>query len=268
MEKIYSLPEEYDLEHARRERDVAFYIGLMKRWRARRILELGCGTGRVTIPLAESLETGAVIVGLDEAPAMLKAARGKSRNVSSKISRRIRWVKGDLRTWTERKPFDVIIAPCSTLCHLLTMENQLRAWRIAWANLKGGGRFVVDVGAPEFSSFAESLQNPSRAMMEIDKDISRTIAGKRKRLIRYRAIVYHAAEQRASVRYLYDEFVNERKMARFVSDYEHHVYYPRELELLFRVGGFEVESVWGDYNEGPSQNSSQQIVMVGRKPTK
>jgi SAM-dependent methyltransferase len=53
-ERIYRLPDDYDLEHAQRQPDIDFYIALARRWRPKRILELGCGTGRVTLPLAEA----------------------------------------------------------------------------------------------------------------------------------------------------------------------------------------------------------------------
>lgn len=53
---------------------------------------------------------------------------------------------------------------------------------------------------------------------------------------------------------------------RYVSDFESHVYFPRELELLFLVSGFEVESTWGDYHCGPVRATSRQVVKVGRRP--
>jgi trans-aconitate methyltransferase len=261
-EKIYDLPEKYDLEHAGREPDLSFYVSLVQRWRARRILELGCGTGRVTIPIAASLRNNALIVGLDEAGAMLKAARKKA----AKISKRVRWVKADLRSWRDKERFDLIIAPGGTLSHLLTMEDQMNTWKTALANLEPGGRFVVEVGVPELAVLAESLQNPRRTILEIDHDTTRPMKSKRRRLLRYKAVNYDAPEQRASVRYLYDEFVNEKSARRFLSDYEQHVYYPRELELLFRMTGFAIESVWGDYTHSAMKNSSRQMVMVGVNP--
>jgi SAM-dependent methyltransferase len=262
-ERIYHLPEEYDLEHANREPDIDFYIAAAKRWRPKRILELGCGTGRVTVPLAEAVRGFCeCVVGLDVEPAMLSAARRKAVPGTAK---RIRWIQADMRAWRDDEPFDLIIGPCSTLCHLLTVEDQLSAWKRAFLNLNIGGRFIADVGMADFAVFAESLQNPPRAIVQIDNDTTRSGPGERKRLVRYKTVMYHASEQRATVRYLYDEFAHGGKPERFISDYESHVYYPRELELLFRMSGFAIESVWGDHHEGPLENNSREIVMVGLK---
>jgi hypothetical protein len=62
---------------------------------------------------------------------------------------------------------------------------------------------------------------------------------------------------------LYDEFSDGGKPGRFISDYECHVYYPRELQLLFRLNGFAIESMWGDYRQGPVENSSRALVWWG-----
>ena len=262
-ERIYQLPEEYDLEHAKREPDIGFYIRLAQRWRPKRILELGCGTGRVTIPLAASAaDFCESITGVDLQPEMLSAARRKAAKIAD--AERIQWAQGDFRSWRGDSPFDLIIAPCSTLCHALTIADELNAWRTAFLNLNIGGRFIADVTAAEFGLFAESLQNPPRTTVQIDND---THADRHKRLVRYKSVVYHAAEQRTTVRYLYDEFLDGSSPSRFISDYEGHVYYPRELQLLFRMSGFSLESVWGDYQEVELENRSRVIIMVGVKQT-
>jgi hypothetical protein len=70
------------------------------------------------------------------------------------------------------------------------------------------------------------------------------------------------------VRFLYDRFDvgnGTNRPDRYVSDFESHVYYPRELQLLFRLTGFEVAAVFGDYRFGPLRPTSRDIVMVGQK---
>lgn len=262
-ERIYHLPEEYDLEHTEREPDIDFYIALAQRWLPKRILELGCGTGRVTIPLAEAVGDFCEVIGLDREPAMLAAAQRKAAQFPA-ASKRIRWVQGDMSAWRNQELFDLIIAPCSALCHLLAIEDQLRVWQTSSLNLNIGGRFIADVSTADFTILAESVQNPPRAILQLDSD-TRSAPGSRKRLMRYKTVLYSAPEQRASVRYLYDEFSGDGTPERFLSDYECHVYFPRELELLFRMTGFAVESTWGDYCQGPMENNSRVLIMVGVK---
>ena len=68
--------------------------------------------------------------------------------------------------------------------------------------------------------------------------------------------------------YLYDHLLNDQVRERFASDYESHVYYPRELILLFLHTGFEVETVFGDYRGRPLAEASRNIIVVGRRPSK
>ena len=96
---------------------------------------------------------------------------------------------------------------------------------------------------------------------EIDSD---TTDDEGRRLVRYRTTDYAPLEQRASIRFLYDKFARERA-ERWVSDFESHVYFPRELELLYRQTGFVVEATYGDYRVRPPRGSPRALVLVGRK---
>ena len=147
------------------------------------------------------------------------------------------------------------------MSHLLTLDDQLAAWSRAHANLVPGGRFVVDVALPGLSVLAESMRQPPRALIEIDSD---TADDEGRRLVRYRTTDYAPLEQRASIRFLYDEFARERA-ERWVSDFESHVYFPRELELLYRQTGFVVEATYGDYRFRTPRTSPGALVLVGRK---
>ena len=58
---------------------------------------------------------------------------------------------------------------------------------------------------------------------------------------------YQLHEQLAEIRFLYDKFPGGSQVDRYVSDFDCHVNYPREVELLFRLAGFRVEACFGDY---------------------
>ena len=62
MSDLYKHPDEYDREHLGDDEDIAFYLSLSRRLAPRKVLELGCGTGRITLPLAQ---LGFYVVGLD-----------------------------------------------------------------------------------------------------------------------------------------------------------------------------------------------------------
>src|SRR5215216_573078 len=84
----YTLPELYDLENPDFEPDGSFYLALAQQCRGA-VLDLGCGTGRITIPLARQ---GMSITGLDVVPEMLAYAQSKAAELP------ITWVLADVRT--------------------------------------------------------------------------------------------------------------------------------------------------------------------------
>lgn len=264
-EAVYQHPSDYELEHVGDTEDIAFFCRLARRLRPVRVLELACGSGRVTLPLAEAgAEQGFEIVGVELVPEMLAVAQHKRSEAPATTQDCLTLLEGDMRSWKADQPFDLIVTPCSSMCHLLTLEDQLAAWRQAYDNLVPGGRFVVDVTMPNLGSYVDSFRSPAREVVEIDLD---TFEPETKtRLLRYKTTRYVAHEQRAQIRFLYDKYVGGAQPERSLSDFESHVYYPRELELLYRHTGFEVEKIYGDYHNRAVGPLSPQLIVVGIKP--
>ena len=72
--QLYRRPDEYDLEHSGDEADLKFYVELATRLKPKLVLELACGTGRITLPMAEEgARSGFSVVGLDSETTMLAA---------------------------------------------------------------------------------------------------------------------------------------------------------------------------------------------------
>jgi SAM-dependent methyltransferase len=265
MSDIYRRPDEYDLEHVGDEEDVIFYVGLARSLHPKSVLELACGTGRITVPLAEEgARSGFTVVGLDSEANMLKQARDKAGQLPAAARKRLRLVHGDMRRWHGREPFDLIIVPCASITHLLALQDQLDVWRRAFQNLAPGGRFVVETVMPNFSAYADSFANPPRTIVEIDRDV--TDEPRKIRLVRRRTVTYVPYEQRAQIRFLYEKYRRKSLIECYIDDFESHVYFPRELRLLFLHTGFEIEDFFGDYNRRPLRPSSQMMIMIGRKP--
>ena len=264
VDAIYARPRDYDLEHEGDDEDVRFYLELVRRLRPGRVLELAAGSGRVTIPLARvAREQGFEVVGLEISDTMLAEAERKRAELSTSEQRCVTFVPGDLLRWKAAEPFDVIITPCSSLAHLLALDDQIAAWSCAHDNLVPGGRFVVDLVMPNLLAYADSMQTPPRTLLEADIDAEDPENGDR--LLRYKTTRYIPHEQRAEIRFLYDKLSGNATVDRYVSDFDSHVYYPREVELLFRVTGFEVESRYGDYQMRPLRQRSRAMIFTGVK---
>jgi hypothetical protein len=101
-------------------------------------------------------------------------------------------------------------------------------------------------------------------VIELDRDIIDDKNGVR--LLRQKTINYIAESQRAKILFLFEKIAEGRSVERYIDDFESHVYFPRELRLLFLCAGFEVEAVYGDFQGRPLKTRSPAIIMIGRKP--
>lgn len=254
---IYNDPELYGLEHSGDSQDLAFCIRFARTHRPVRILEIGCGDGRLTIPVAEAAaEWGAAVCGLDTSRPMLDRAMSKSGADT------VDWIEGDVRTFERPSGFDWIYSGCSTLSHLTTSADLLAAWRTASSNLSAGGRFLVAELMADLPALAESMSSPPRVPVQFDLEAGNGAD----HLVRYRATLYQAHTQTADVHYLYDHFERGRDDAeRRLSQFRAHVFFPHEFQLLFLAAGLELEHLWGDFRGSRLASHSRHLIGCGRK---
>jgi len=257
MSFIYEHPKTYDLEHSGPKPDVEFLLAFTRNHRPARILEYACGNGRLTLPLAEAAaEWGGSVTGIDSSQAMLASAK------SAPNPHGIIWEGGNVQTWKPPKPLDLIISCCGSLSHLLTIHDQTTTWRNAFASLAVGGRFLIVESAPDYETMADAMRSPARTALCLDGDFN---DGK-SRLLRCRAAQYQSHTQTLLVKFLYDQLETEKKSARFVDDYDAHVYFPNELRLLFTMAGFRIEEEWGDFKNTPLSHRSPSLIICGQRP--
>jgi SAM-dependent methyltransferase len=120
---------------------VPFYVDLARR-QAGDVLELACGTGQLTIPVAE---LGLPTVGLDQSRAMLDVARGRASAADASVT----FVHGDMRDFALGRTFDLIFVARNSLLHLLSTEDLLAALTTARRHLKPDGVFAFDIFNPD-----------------------------------------------------------------------------------------------------------------------
>ena len=124
--------------------DLAFYTGLAGTQRGP-VLELGCGTGRILLPLAGA---GHQVLGVDTSPHMLALARDKLASAGPEVAARVRLVQGDLRYLELRERFDLAIVAVKTFAYLITRHDQQRALAAICAHLRPGGLLAIDLLNP------------------------------------------------------------------------------------------------------------------------
>src|SRR4051812_42748288 len=144
-------PVLYDLENADNPAfDLAFWTGLLRSLRPARVLELACGTGRLTLPLAR-LGVASEIVGLDSSPTFLARARALVTDEP------VTFVEGDMRAPSVDGTFDLVAIPFNSLAYVLSSSDRAQVLRAARALLADGGRLAFDIVAPRYDLLAEAL---------------------------------------------------------------------------------------------------------------
>jgi 2-polyprenyl-3-methyl-5-hydroxy-6-metoxy-1,4-benzoquinol methylase len=243
---IYHNGQHYDLLLPDHGNDLPFWL----RWAERcggPILELGCGTGRLTIPIAKRSFD---MTGIDFTAAMLNEARTKSNAAHAQIS----WVEGDMRSFDLGQQFNMIFLPANTLCHLLTNADFEACIKCVQNHLSKNGRFIVDVFVPNLS-----LLLASSARREFSRYLDPNGMGE---IVVTSLNQYAADTQINHVQTFYklpgqlDEIAGELNMR---------MYFPQELDALLCYNGFAIEAKFGTYNEARFGPQSEKQLVVWRK---
>ncbi|WNR46340.1 class I SAM-dependent DNA methyltransferase [Paenibacillus roseipurpureus] len=111
------------------------------------LVDLGCGTGNLTIPLAVQ---GYQLTGIDLSEDMLAVAEQKQTDAQGQLrGGTIRWIQQDIREWELGEEVDVAMSFCDSLNYLLEEADIVDAFRQTYAGVKSDGLFVFDVHTPE-----------------------------------------------------------------------------------------------------------------------
>jgi SAM-dependent methyltransferase len=125
-------------------RDIAWYLAQTRACGARSILELGCGTGRVTLPLAAA---GIEVVAADISVPMLHELDAKAAAVQ--LPARIRTLAMDMGRWGIAERFDAILCPFSAFTYLVDDGDRARMLAGVRDCLAPGAPLLLDVFVPD-----------------------------------------------------------------------------------------------------------------------
>ncbi len=201
-------------------------------------LELGIGTGRIAVPLAER---GVPVHGIDVSAAM--AARLRAKPGGQRIGVTI----GDFATTRVDGSFSLAYLVFNTIMNLTTQAAQVACFANAAAHLQPGGCFVIEVGVPDLQRLppGESFHvfHASESHWGIDEyDVAN------QGLISHHIQPVDGRLERMSIPF------------RFV--------WPAELDLMAQLAGMRLRERWGGWREEPFTSESRKHVSVWEKPTR
>ncbi|HEY6035183.1 MAG TPA: methyltransferase [Kofleriaceae bacterium] len=239
----------YDYEYRRRRADVTFYRELAKQ-RGGPILDLGCGSGRVTVPLARD---GHAVHGLDQSEAMLAKLRARVAQLPAAVAQRITVSTGNLCTFDAPGRYPLAIAAFNVLEHLYTRGELHACLQRVAAALAPGGVFAFDVQMPDL---AWLIRDPAKRWAK-----TRFTEPTTRRAMFYSTNHdYDPVGQIANIR-IYYEPVDGKGPTKIVK-LSQRKYFPAELEALVAYAGFRVVERYGDFAWQPLDGGAESQVLI------
>lgn len=252
----FSDPINYDMQD-RSDTGVAFYRALAQE-ASGSVLEIACGTGRVTIPIAQ---LGFPVTGLDIVPGMLAQARRKSRGLP------VRWVEADARTFDLQEHFRLIFLTGNAFQAFVTNTEQAALLQRVRAHLDDEGLFTFETRNP----LLPNTKMPAGFFVPLKTDTeekdwpSFTNANGYEVRVSTTQVYDHVAQvvHLTSYKRWHEGEEEHTKIARTALRYT----FPQELAALLHYNGFTIIRQYGDWDLEPLSATSPSIISVCRKRT-
>jgi SAM-dependent methyltransferase len=245
--EFYDYPDLYDALLPI-DAHVPFYVDVARQ-QAGAVLELACGTGQLTIPIALQ---GLLTVGLDRSSAMLAVAKRRASAVGASAA----FLQSDMREFAFGRDFNLIVVARNSLLHLLSTVDLLATLTAVRRHLAQDGVFAFDIFNPDVRILARPPGQRSPVM-----EVSTTAFGP----VSVEATHdYDAATQvNRATWYI---AAPDRQQAWTVPMVLRSIF-PQELPLLLSAAGLELISRFGDLSRAPfGPGSRAQVCLCRRRP--
>lgn len=242
----------YDLDLEEDPGDVDLYLALAAR-SGDPILELGVGSGRIAVPLAQA---GHEVTGVDLDPAMLRRAAARAAAAGRTAVRRLRLVEADARVLrlAEAGTFRFAYIALNSLLVVGDRRDQARAFESLARHLTPDGLAVVDVWLPDADQLA-------RYDGRLGLEYART-ARDGGPLVTKTAAARHDSSGRVDLTAIYEEAEQGGPVRRWVRRDRLRLIGPEELVALAEAAGLRVEILAGDYDLRPYEPGDERAIVL------
>jgi len=223
--------------------DLQFYKRWLPKNKNSRILELCCGTGRLTLPIAQA---GYNICGVDNTSSMLEAAKEKA----SKDGLEVEFVNADIRTLDLPTKYDLIFIPFNSIHHLYDNEDLFKAFAVVKRHLKEGGIFLLDCFNPNIQFIVESEKEQKEIAEYTTKD-GREILIKQK-------MRFENKTQINRIEWHY--YINGKFDS--IQNLDMRLFFPQELDSYLVWSDFKIIHKFGGFKEEEFNNGSEKQIFV------
>ncbi|MBN2413784.1 class I SAM-dependent methyltransferase [candidate division KSB1 bacterium] len=239
----------YDLEYDHKDDDLDFYLDLAQETGSP-VLEIGAGTGRITIPLAEE---GHTVWGVDNSSQMLDRCAGYISQIPKKIAKNINLVQTDMRDFFLDKKFPLCIIPFRAFLHNLTLKDQISTLNCINRHLLPGGILALDLFVPLYQVLSNREWKD-----EIQED---ELAYEKSGVSILCRIKHDPVKQLLNIFNTYKQKNAKDKTLKMVYRY----IFRYEMELLLKLTGFQLEYLYGDFQKQHYDYYSGLSIFIARK---
>ena len=238
----------YHAHHSRHLEDLEFWLDLAAQQRGP-ILELGCGTGRVLIPLAAA---GHTVCGLDYSAAMLRVLK---RDLPREVGPRVHLIQADLAAFRLARSFALIILPCNTYSTLSDAERDRCLQRVQ-RHLAPGGLFVASMPNPE-----ELSQLPPHGSPEVEEIFLDAHSGDPVQV----SSSWQRRAGKIHMTWHYDQLSADGQVQRLTLESVHHLRHAAAYLDDLQARGLTPAGIYGDFDRSPHTPTSPFLILSAKR---
>lgn len=225
--------------------DLQFYKKWLPKDKHAQILELCCGTGRLTLPIAQD---GYNISGVDYTSSMLEKAKAKA----SEAGLEVEFIEADIRSLNLQKEYDLIFIPFNSIHHLYSNEDLFKAFNVVKNHLKKGGLLLLDCFNPNIHLIVDGQK-------ELKEITTYTTTDGRAIMIKQK-MRYESKTQINRIEWHY--FINGAFNS--IQNLDMRMFFPQELDAYLKSNGFDIIHKFGSFEEEAFNNDSDKQIFVCR----
>lgn len=215
-----------------------------------KILDLACGYGRHSIPLAKA---GHLVVGVDYSRYFLNLAKTQIKNLNIK---NLKLIRQDIRKLQFKNYFDLVINIFTSFGYFTNENDNILVLKNVFKALKRGGYFILD------------LENPGRWMEMFLKNRKYennflTIEDIRKQsneLLVKTQITFDHYSLKIFIR---RSWVENKKKNGYISFFK--LYYPEDISSILKLIGFKIKKIIGSFDNSKFTNQSPRMIIISSK---
>lgn len=248
MTEYDMLAKYYDLYYVDRKEDIDFWTSISSEV-GPSILELSCGTGRLSIPMAR---VGNTVVGIDVSAEMIKIGKQKIKKLPSPLRKKITMLKADSLSFSLSKRFNAVL--CPEAFWAITDKEQDSMLQSVKKHLYAGGYLVMSIS--NFHERSERIEFQHLKSCRYFPEYGFTMT-------RQNFVEGNAGSSLDTITHFLDRVYPNGTIKRIVTTRTERQRTKHELKTILTSHGFRIKKVYGGYDKSQwSENSKWTIVVA------